>query len=91
LAEEDADKGSLEGGEAVEEERVGEEGVNRLAEDSLKEVERGGAPPQQMFAGAFTVEAEGTSIFQWWTGAGWGRDGGGLVFEKGVSLEKPEA
>ena len=35
LAKEDANKGGLEGGEVVEEERVGEEGVNRLAEDGL--------------------------------------------------------
>ena len=35
LATEAANTGGLEGGEVVEEARVGEEGVNRLAEDGL--------------------------------------------------------
>ena len=60
LSQEDANMGSLKGGKIVEEQRVREERVDRLAEDGLEEVESGGAPPKKMFTRTFPSEAKRT-------------------------------
>ena len=86
LSQEDANVGSLKGGEILEEQWVRKEGVNRFAEDGLEEVESGGAPPQNMFTRAFPSEAERTRVFKGGAGEGGGGDGGCLIELKGLCL-----
>ena len=80
--------GGFEWGKVVQEERVGDEGMNSAAEDGLKGVKHDRAPPDEVFTGPLAGEAERAGIAEPKGNLGRRFNGLGMEVEERKSLSQ---